>query len=85
MKVRTPIKFKRGDGIGKGGPRQGDGGAANCVCPSCGHTIVHQRGTPCNQVKCSECGAAMVGEGAPSADAPSATEESNKKVKKSKK
>jgi predicted RNA-binding Zn-ribbon protein involved in translation (DUF1610 family) len=80
MKVRTPIKFKRGDGIGRGGPRQGDGGAANCVCPSCGHTIVHQRGTPCNQVNCPECGTAMIGEGAPVA-----TKKSDKKVKKSKK
>ena len=64
MNVRSPLTLKRGDGIGKGGPRQGDGGAANCVCPSCGTKVTHVRGTPCNQMSCPKCGTAMIGEGA---------------------
>jgi len=40
-----------------GGIGAGPGG--NCVCPSCGATVAHQRGTPCYQLKCPKCGAAM--------------------------
>jgi hypothetical protein len=51
----------RGDGKGKGGKRQGDGGADKCVCPSCGHEEKHEKGTPCSDTKCSKCGAKMEG------------------------
>ena len=54
----------RGMGMGQGkgrgrmnGSAMGTGGS--CVCPSCGKQIAHQRGTPCNQVKCPGCGATM--------------------------
>ena len=50
----------RGQGAGRGrmgGFAMGIGG--NCVCPSCGKTVEHQRGTPCNQRKCPGCGAMM--------------------------
>jgi hypothetical protein len=52
----------RGDGMGQGGPYQGDGGAEMCVCPACGHEMRHERGTPCNETECPECGAMMIGE-----------------------
>lgn len=51
----------RGQGQGQGGPRQGDGGTDTCVCPECGATAKHDRGTPCTKVSCSKCGAKMVG------------------------
>jgi len=51
----------RGDGQGAGGPRQGDGGADECVCPECGATAKHEKGTACTKMKCPKCGAAMTG------------------------
>jgi len=51
----------RGDGKGKGGKKQGDGGSDKCVCPSCGHEAKHEKGIPCADVKCSKCGAKMEG------------------------
>ena len=29
------------------------------LCPSCGKEVAHQRGVPCNQIKCPSCGALM--------------------------
>jgi predicted Fe-Mo cluster-binding NifX family protein len=60
-------------GKGQGGRRQGQGrnnrmasadpGTAtaqdNCVCPQCGHTQAHERGIPCMQKNCAQCGAVM--------------------------
>jgi len=54
-----------GTGRGAGGGRRGRmGGAAlgpggECFCPNCKRTFPHQRGVPCNQIKCPNCGAAM--------------------------
>jgi len=50
-----------GKGMGVGGPRQMVGGASKCVCPSCGHTQTHDRGTPCADVSCEKCGTKMQG------------------------
>ena len=58
----------RGDGTGPpggGGGRgrmggQGLGVGGNCVCPSCGATVSHQRGAPCFQINCPKCGTKMV-------------------------
>ncbi len=50
----------RGGGRGRmGGARPGSGPGGNCVCPSCGAVVAHQRGVPCYQVQCPKCGAAM--------------------------
>ena len=35
------------------------GREGNCVCPKCGKTVPHQRGVPCLQVTCPDCGTAM--------------------------
>ena len=51
----------RGDGQGQGGGKQGDGGADKCKCPKCGYEQVHEKGTPCNEIKCTECNTPMVG------------------------
>ncbi|GEM_PF-3446920 len=50
---------------GKGTGPEGSGGADTCICPECGNEASHERGTPCNQSKCSKCGASMTGKGAP--------------------
>lgn len=52
----------RGDGKGVGGNPQGDGGAKFCVCPGCGYSVAHtDKGIPCVERKCPECGAKMKG------------------------
>lgn len=50
----------RGQGRGFGVNNPGPGG--NCVCPNCGERAPHQRGVPCNSVKCPKCGSNMVRE-----------------------
>ena len=56
-----------GAGQGRGGGRGrmggfGAGPAGNCVCPQCGNKVSHQRGQPCNQIKCPKCGTIMTRE-----------------------
>lgn len=60
-------------GMGGGGGGRGQGGSGRgrmggpaaagpdgfCVCPQCGRKEPHQRGVPCNQVKCPDCGILM--------------------------
>ncbi len=64
---------KRGMRGGRGQGRQGQrfgrmgGGSAagpsgKCICPQCGHKEPHQRGMPCFEQKCPQCGAAMARE-----------------------
>ncbi len=51
-----------GSGYGGGHNRMGGmglGAGGNCVCPSCGTTVAHQRGVPCYQMTCPKCGARM--------------------------
>ncbi|MHC1605665.1 MAG: DUF134 domain-containing protein [Candidatus Methanofastidiosia archaeon] len=51
-----------GSGAGRGAGRGlGFGGPDNCKCPKCGHEVPHQRGIPCIQTKCPECGTMMIG------------------------
>lgn len=54
-----------GMGIGRGrgrmgGSRPGVGPVGECICPVCGTVIPHQRGIPCYQIRCPQCGAEMV-------------------------
>lgn len=53
-----------GKGLGCGGGRGRGGGlglgpAGECVCPSCEKMVPHQRGVPCNTIKCPNCGSQM--------------------------
>jgi hypothetical protein len=53
-----------GGGVGRGGGQRRQSGFAagpggDCVCPKCGKTVPHQRGIPCLQVTCPDCGTAM--------------------------
>ena len=58
--ARTGRAVGGGSGHGRmGGDRPGSGPGGNCICPSCGKTIAHQRGLPCNQVVCPDCSAKM--------------------------
>jgi len=50
-----------GRGRGSGGG-QGRGPGGNCICPDCGHKISHERGTPCLEVECPQCGTFMTRE-----------------------
>lgn len=55
-----------GQGLGggrgrKGGPLAG-GAVGTCRCPNCGQSQPHERGVPCTQVKCPQCGTNMVRE-----------------------
>jgi hypothetical protein len=49
-----------GRGRGRmGGDKPGSGPGGNCVCPSCGTTVVHTRGIPCFTRACPKCGARL--------------------------
>jgi len=57
-----------GEGAGVGGPRQGEGGVAYCVCTNtkCGYSQKHERSgsgksTPCSKISCPKCGSPMKG------------------------
>ena len=53
--------FVSGGGRGRmGGNRPGAGPEGACVCPSCGKKIEHQRGTPCYNLNCPQCGTKMI-------------------------
>jgi len=52
----------RGMGQGAGRGRMGGFGAGaggECVCPQCGKILPHERGVPCMQVNCPDCGVPM--------------------------
>lgn len=58
----------RGQGLGRGagsgmgrmsGAGTGYGPQGNCVCSSCGTTVPHQPGVPCNTMICPKCGAKL--------------------------
>lgn len=62
----SPGRSGQGNNPGRGGAGGGRGGrnvpgpGGTCVCPQCGEETAHQRGVPCYQQKCPECGANMV-------------------------
>lgn len=47
-----------GRGMGRGGGRS-LGPDGECVCPSCGATVPHQKGQPCYSMQCPACGSNM--------------------------
>jgi hypothetical protein len=53
-----------GRGLRPGGPGAGPGRglADSCICPACGAKAPHERGIPCLQVTCPQCGKPMVRE-----------------------
>jgi hypothetical protein len=67
---RRGAKGSRGDDTGRGAGKSGRGGRGQkgggpdgeCVCPSCGKRTSHERGVPCIEVSCPECGTAMTRE-----------------------
>ncbi len=61
VRYDIPLEKARGEGMGVGGPRQGDGGTDTCICPACKTEIPHTRGVPCSESKCPKCGASMMG------------------------
>jgi hypothetical protein len=60
-KLLAESKKARGEGQGVGKPRQGDTGTGYCICSKCDYIVEHERGTPCNKVKCEKCDAMMRG------------------------
>ncbi len=51
-----------GQGRGRMGGPMAAGAVGSCVCPKCGHRLAHERGLPCVQRQCPQCGTAMVRE-----------------------
>ncbi|MBC7186730.1 MAG: NifB/NifX family molybdenum-iron cluster-binding protein [Calditrichaeota bacterium] len=62
------MRARQGRGAGQGGgrgqgPCGGFGGPEGfCVCPQCGHREPHERGVPCRQRVCPQCGTPLVRE-----------------------
>jgi hypothetical protein len=63
IKIEGGVYKMVGFGEGRGGRGRmggfGAGPGGECVCTSCGHTVPHQRGVPCYQMKCPKCGSPM--------------------------
>jgi hypothetical protein len=54
----------RGGGVSNGCGRGGGMGSGGfCICPRCGRRYPHQRGVPCLEERCQDCGVALVREG----------------------
>ena len=60
-RLEQRINEELGKGTGVGGNRQRIGGANICVCPKCKKEIPHQRGVPCQEIKCPDCKTLMIG------------------------
>jgi len=59
--VYKMVGFGRGrGGRGRMGGQFAAGPGGTCVCPKCKHTVPHQVGIPCYQMKCPKCGTLMV-------------------------
>lgn len=48
-----------GQGPGRKGGTKAAGPGGKCICPRCGHEVLHQTGKPCYDVKCAKCGTQM--------------------------
>jgi len=55
-----------GQGRGQSGGRMGGTRAAgvggHCFCTKCGYRELHERGIPCMQKKCPQCGTTLIRE-----------------------
>ena len=61
MNFRKYVNEERGKGIGNGGMRQRDGGTDICICPDCNKKFEHERGIPCKERTCPDCGVSLIG------------------------
>jgi hypothetical protein len=43
--------------------QQGLGSKGHCVCPKCGLRVPHTPGSPCQENRCTQCGAKLLREG----------------------
>ena len=59
-KETSPSGPGRGGGRGRQGGRFAAGPGGLCRCPACGQTIPHQRGVPCFESVCPNCGTKMI-------------------------
>ncbi len=50
-----------GTGKGQGNDPSGTGGTDVCRCSKCGYETSHDRGIPCNEMKCPKCGGPLTG------------------------
>ena len=53
-----------GKGMGRGGGQGrmggiGKGPGGSCICPNCNSKVTHERGVPCFEIKCPNCGTTM--------------------------
>ncbi len=57
-------RFRAPDGGGRSRQSSGFGlgPAGECICPSCGARVPHQRGLPCYEQICPKCGQPMTRE-----------------------
>ncbi|MBN2399607.1 MAG: NifB/NifX family molybdenum-iron cluster-binding protein [Candidatus Aminicenantes bacterium] len=51
-----------GQGRGRMGGLRAGGDSGTCLCPKCGQRVAHERGVPCVQRQCPQCGSAMTRE-----------------------
>ncbi|MDI9570894.1 MAG: hypothetical protein QM278_09265 [Pseudomonadota bacterium] len=51
-----------GMGMGRLGGPQAGGAVGFCICPDCGTRQPHERGIPCYEKQCPNCGKAMIRE-----------------------
>ena len=52
----------RGMGGGQGMGKDRGQGTGRIVCTKCGHREPHERGVPCMQKKCPQCGSTLIRE-----------------------
>ncbi len=55
-----PPRGQDGRGGRMGGTQPGTGPGGDCICPSCGTRVPHQRGTPCYSLDCPKCKVKMI-------------------------